>query len=104
VLALGAGVVGLLVVNTSLQQGAFAVARLESKASALLASQQSLQLKVSALRDPGRLARRAQQLGMVADPNPVFLRLSEGRILGRPTPAQPVTGGDAGSANPTGTR
>lgn len=85
VLALGIGVVGLLVVNTSLQQSAFAVARLESRATALLASQQSLQLEVSALRDPGRLARRAQQLGMVADPTPVFLRLSDGRVVGSRT-------------------
>jgi hypothetical protein len=82
VVALAAGVVGLLLVNTSLQQGAFAMAALESKASALLARQQSLELEVAGLREPGRLARRAERLGMVPDPSLTFLRLSDGRILG----------------------
>jgi len=87
VLALALGVVGLLVVNTSLQQGAFRLAALQSSAANLLARQQGLELAVEAQRDPQRVARRAQLLGMVPNPNPAFLRLSDGRVVGLPRPA-----------------
>lgn len=103
VVALAAGVIGLLLVNTSLQQGAFAMAALEGKASALLARQQSLELEVAALRDPGRLSRRAERLGMVADRSPTFLRLSDGRILGGAGAGAPNAGG-SGPADAAGPR
>jgi uncharacterized protein HemX len=87
VLALALGVVGLLLVNTSLQQGAFRLAALQTQAADLLARQQGLELAVEAQRDPQRVAARAQRLGMVPNPNPAFLRLSDGRVLGVPRPA-----------------
>ena len=89
VLTLGLGVVGLLLLNTSLQQGAFRTAALGTQAAKLLDRQQDLELRVAALRSPQRLAERAHRLGMVAYLDPVFLRLSDGRVLGRPRPAPP---------------
>jgi hypothetical protein len=94
VLSLGFGVVGLLLVNTSLQQGAFQAATLSTRATALLNQVQSLQLRVDSLRSPQRLADAAHKLGMVPDPNPAFLRLPDGRVLGVPRP------GLAGTASP----
>ena len=90
VITLGLGVVGLLLLNTSLQQGAFRMAAMSTRAASLLDRQQDLELRVEALRSPQRLAQRAQQLGMVPNLNPVFLRLSDGRVLGQPQPATPA--------------
>lgn len=89
VLVLGAGLVGLLMLNTSLQQGAFRSAALERKAATLLDRQQDLALAVDALREPQRVSQKARLLGMVANENPVFLRLSDGKVLGRAEPARP---------------
>jgi cell division protein FtsL len=92
VISLGLGVVGLLLVNTSLQQGAFETATLSTRATALLNQVQSLQLRVDALRSPQRVADAAHKLGMVPDPNPAFLRLPDGRVLGVPRPGVAGTG------------
>jgi hypothetical protein len=89
---LGGGLVGLLVLNTSLQQGAFYEASLQSQQNALATQQEDLRLKVAALRDPQRLAREAQSLGMVPNTNPAFIDLSDGSVLGDPQPAMAGTG------------
>ena len=86
-LVLGGGLVGLLVLNTSLQQGAFYEASLQDQQSALATKQEDLRLEVAALRDPQRLAREAQSLGMVPNTNPAFIDLSDGSVLGDPKPA-----------------
>jgi hypothetical protein len=86
-LVLGSGLVGLLVLNTSLQQGAFYEATLQDRQNALATKQEDLQLTVAALRDPQRLAREAQSLGMVPNTNPVFINLTDGSVVGDPEPA-----------------
>lgn len=82
VLLLTGGVAGLLALNTSMQQASFKVTALEQQADALAAQQQSLSMDLEKLRDPQRLATAAKALGMVPPPNPLFVRLSDGRILG----------------------
>lgn len=84
---LGAGVVGLLMFNTHMQQMSFYATSLETRADALVARQQSLDMQLDRLRDPQRLAREGRRLGMVAPAVPAFIRLSDGTILGKPTPA-----------------
>jgi hypothetical protein len=86
---LGLGLVGLLVLNTSLQQGAFHARDLEARAERLTEKREALQLQVARLREPQRVAARAADLGMVANPSPAFLRLADGEVLGKPTPATP---------------
>lgn len=81
------GVVGLLMFNTSMQQAAFTATRLEGQAAALSTREQTLRMELDVLRDPQRLAEQAQRLGMVPAAYPVFLRLSDGAILGTPAPA-----------------
>ena len=39
------------------------------------------------LRDPQRVARKAQGMGMVIPATPAFLRLADGKVLGTPAPA-----------------
>jgi cell division protein FtsL len=84
---LALGLVGLLVLNTTLQQGAFYARDLEARAQTLTEQRQALQLRVAELREPQRVAEKAAALGMVPNPSPAFLRLSDGEVLGRPNPA-----------------
>lgn len=81
---LAAGLVGLLLVNTSLQRGAFRVSALQRQSDALALQQQSLEVEVARLQQPGRLASTAVQLGMVRDDSPAFLSLATGRVVGVP--------------------
>lgn len=88
-----AGVVGLLLFNTSMQQASFKATALENQATDLGAQQEALEMDIQALREPQRLARLAQDMGMVIPSTPAgVLDLSTGRITGEPTPA---SGGDA---------
>ncbi len=75
VVLLGAGLIGLLLLNTQLQQGTFQVTDLNQQAKELRDQQEDLE----------------RRYGMVPNPNPVFLRLPDGQVLGVPT------AGEAGS-------
>ncbi len=96
-----AGVVGLLLFNTQMQQGSFRATALEARATALHATHQSLEMELDRLRDPQEVAVRAQELGMVPIANPAFLTLPDGRVLGE---ARPATRLDAQRLTPLPTR
>jgi cell division protein FtsB len=81
------GVVGLLLFNTSMQQASFAATSLQQQADNLTAQQQSLEMQLDKLRNPQLIALRAQRMGMVLPSNPAVIRLSDGKVLGVPTPA-----------------
>jgi hypothetical protein len=82
-----AGVVGLLMFNTNMQQSSFKATALQERVNVLTAKEQSLNMELDALRDPQRLASAAKELGMVPATEPAFIRLIDGRVLGNPTPA-----------------
>lgn len=84
---LAGGVAGLLLFNTQMQQGAFEIEHLQSEAASLSAAQQDESMQLLRMTDPQRLAASARHLGMVAPPNPAFLDLATGRILGVPAAA-----------------
>lgn len=84
---LGLGLVGLLVLNTSLQHQAFYARSLEGRAETLEARKDALDLKVDALRAPDRVARRAASMGMVPNEHPGFLFLENGTVRGQAQPA-----------------
>jgi hypothetical protein len=88
-LLLVGGVAGLLMFNTSLQQTSFRLTELQERAEQLSAQEQTLEMRLHELRDPQRVAARAKRLGMVPNETPAFLRLSDGTVLGHPTPATP---------------
>ena len=87
VFMVAAGLVGLLLVNTSLQSGAFEAGRLQQTNQLLAEQQGDLQRQVQQLSSPSEVTERAGALGMVANPDPGFLRLSDARVLGDPQPA-----------------
>jgi hypothetical protein len=86
---LAAGVVGLLMFNTHMQQASFAATRLQDRVNVLSAQEQALDMELDRLRDPQHLAVAAKGLGMVAPSQPAFIDLATGAVLGNPTPATP---------------
>lgn len=83
------GVVGLLLFNTSMQQASFVASAMEERAAVLAGQQESLQMQLDRLRDPQHIAAQAKKLGMVPVGSPAFIRLSDGKVLGKPTAAEP---------------
>ncbi|TDD61105.1 hypothetical protein E1263_08935 [Kribbella antibiotica] len=81
---LAAGLIGLLLLNTELQRGTFGITKLNDQAGQLRDQQEQLEKEVRALESPQNLADRALNMGMVPNPNPVFLRLGDGQVLGVP--------------------
>lgn len=100
-LLLVGGVAGLLFFNTSMQQASFTATDMETQATALDAKEQSLTMQLDALRDPQRVALSAKGMGMVPPASPAFIRLADGKVLGKPTPA---TSQDALRVTPLPTR
>jgi hypothetical protein len=84
---LAATLVALLMLNIALSRGAYQVHELEAQRALLSEQQQALSERLAAEAAPGRLAERAAGLGMVTNPNPALLRLSDGAVLGSPAPA-----------------
>lgn len=87
---LGLGLVGLLVLNTTLQQGAFHARSLEQKAEDLEVRKEALALEVDALRAPDRVARQAQAMGMLPNHNPAFIFLGDNTVRGDAEAADPA--------------
>ena len=71
---LAAGLVGLLVLNTSLQQGTFDLTDLEQHTALLRDRHSELVSDVANRSEPGALASRAKHLGMVPSADPQFLQ------------------------------
>jgi hypothetical protein len=94
---LSAGLVGLLLLNTSMERGAYRVSALRAESATLSAHQQELQLQVAALGDPQEVAQQALRLGMVQNPSPAFISLATGAVIGRSVPGSAVDRFDIGT-------
>lgn len=83
-----AGVVGLLLFNTSMQQASFRATALQNQATDLSAQQEALEMDIEALNQPARLARLAKEMGMVIPATPAgIIDLGTGKITGDPVAA-----------------
>ena len=91
------GVLGILVINTKINEGAFHLHDLKAQQGNLDQHEQRLQREIAERESPGNLAAAARQLGLVRADSPAFLRLPDGRQLGVPKPA-------AGPVSPAGLR
>jgi cell division protein FtsB len=87
----GLGMAGLLALNTTLQGQAFQARSLHDKANQLTYQQAALERQVDDLRSVDKLAARAFAMGLRPDPDPAFVRLPDGKVIGEPTP---VTGNE----------
>ncbi|MEV6169825.1 septum formation initiator family protein [Streptomyces sp. NPDC051954] len=86
VLLLGGGLIGLLVLNSALSEGAFQLDDLQKETKSLTDEEQALQRDVDAYSAPDALQRRARELGMVPGGDPVFLD-PDGTVKGVPSAA-----------------
>jgi hypothetical protein len=86
----GIGVLGLmfvLMINVAITEGAFQEAALKGEVRSIEAAQQRAQQTLSMLASPGSLESRARAMGMVPVAAPVFLRLADAKVIGKPEPA-----------------
>ncbi|GAB2836504.1 septum formation initiator family protein [Streptomyces sp. NPDC054796] len=86
VLILGSGLLTLLLLNASLNQGSFKLSKLEKQTEELTDEQQALEQEVDSYSAPGKLEERARKLGLVPGGNPAFLA-PDGSVKGSPEPA-----------------
>jgi len=84
---LSIGMLAILLINTSLAQGAFTISELKSEQTVLVQQEEALAQVVAAVAAPEALEQRARDLGMVPSENPVFLDLTTGKVRGKPKPA-----------------
>ncbi|QEV17650.1 septum formation initiator family protein [Streptomyces alboniger] len=90
VLLLGGGLITLLILNSSLNEGSFQVSELKKETKDLTEEEQQLQRDVDSYSAPDALKRRADELGMVPGGDPAFLN-PDGSVRGVPgaAPARP---------------
>lgn len=84
--ALGMGLV--MVVTTSVAAQSNELSTLRSESTQLDYRAAALTTELQGTSSSAFLAFRASDLGMVPNPYPAFIRLSDGAILGDPTPVQ----------------
>ncbi len=88
---LAVGLVGLILFSTAMQAQSFRIDELQQQATLLQAQKDQLATEVEQMQSPSGLAQRALAEGMVPNANPVFLRLSDGKVIGEAVPAEPGT-------------
>ncbi|WBP89287.1 FtsB/FtsL family cell division protein [Kitasatospora cathayae] len=89
VVLLAAGLLGLLALNTALNEGSFELSRLQKQTTKATDEQQSLQHEIDQSSAPDALARRAGELGMVPAGGMAFLDVPNGgKVLGTPGSAK----------------
>lgn len=80
------GVLGILVVNTKINENAFRLSELREQQTALDVQEQQLKQEIAKAEDPGNLTAQARKLGLV-EGTPVQIQLPDGRVTGMMTPA-----------------
>ncbi|GAA2465370.1 hypothetical protein [Agromyces soli] len=99
IIALGAIILvaaAQLVISVAMTQGAYELDSLRVQQTKLERDRQIVAEELDALQSPQNLARNAEELGMVPNTTPVYLRLSDGAVLGQPQAA----GSDAADSGP----
>jgi hypothetical protein len=95
------GVLGILVLNTKINENAFRLKDLRDRQSRLDLQEQQLNDDLALAASPNSLAAAARRLGLVPAGSPAFIRLPDGRVLGVPQPAtaqQSLSGPQAAAA------
>jgi hypothetical protein len=78
---LGGALVSLLVISTTLAQGAFQITSLQQQNNSLARQEQTLTNEVAQAGNPAVIAAEAAQYGMQQDPNLRFVNLKTGKIV-----------------------
>jgi hypothetical protein len=80
-------VLGVLVLNTKINENSFTLDNLQSQQSTLDGQEQQLSQQLADLESTGNLSAQAARLGLVPAGNPAYLTLPNGRVVGVPQPA-----------------
>ena len=80
-------VITQLMLSIGLSDGAYEISSLQQQQKELDRTHQVLSEQYDSLSSPQNLAAGAEALGMVANSAPVYLRLSDGAVLGSPVAA-----------------
>jgi hypothetical protein len=81
------GVLGVLVLNTKINENSFRLNDLRATQAALDVQEQQLAQNLADLESPGNLRAAATRLGLVPAGTPAFINLPDGRVVGVPQPA-----------------
>jgi hypothetical protein len=81
------GVLGILVLNTKINENAFRLHDLRQRQAALDQRQSELEQQLADYESPNNLAAAACKLGLVPAGAPAFIRLPDGKVIGVPQPA-----------------
>lgn len=91
------GVLGVLLLNTKINENAFRLDSLRKEQAALDQQEQILTQQLAQREAPGELRAAAARLGLVPAGTPAFISLPDGRVVGVPQPAgggaQPASAG-----------
>ncbi|HEX6074442.1 MAG TPA: hypothetical protein VFZ32_04150 [Micromonosporaceae bacterium] len=87
-LLVAAGIVGLLVLNTKINEDSFRLEGLRDRQATLDVREQQLRSELASKQSPGNLAAAARLLGLVQEDSPAFLYLPDGRVIEVPRPAR----------------
>jgi hypothetical protein len=86
---LGGALVSLLVISTTLAQGAFRITNLQQQNANLARQEQTLTNEVAQAGNPAVIAKEAEQLGMRPNPRLGFIDPQTGKIIvGKPSRAE----------------
>ena len=81
------GVLGVLVLNTKINENSFRLGDLRNNQANLDLQEQQLARNLADLESPGNLRAAATRLGLVPAGTPAFINLPDGRVVGVPQPA-----------------
>lgn len=81
------GVLGILAVNTKINENAFKLQQLQQQQARLDVDEQQLNKQIEQAKAPGNLTAEARKLGLVEAGEPAYIRLPDGRMIGVPQPA-----------------
>ena len=81
------GVLGVLVLNTKINENSFRLNDLRATQAALDLQEQQLSQNLAELESPGNLRAAANRLGLVPAGTPAYISLPDGRVVGVPQPA-----------------
>ncbi|WP_319458696.1 hypothetical protein [Micromonospora sp. RTP1Z1] len=82
------GVLGILLVNTKINENAFRLEKLQQQQAKLNVDQQQLEKEIADQKAPGNLTANARKLGLVESDDPAYIRLPDGKMIGVPHPAE----------------
>jgi hypothetical protein len=96
-LAIG-GLIGLVLLNTAVNENAFRLHDLDTKQASLDKQEQQLEQALDNRSSPAELAAQAKKMGLVPAGDPAFVVLPDGKVVGTPEPATAPSSPPAASA------